>query len=116
MKTTPAQTARQPQVWKAWFEKYRPQTVNDIVFPDESLRTIFKDFYDNGLIKGNVLAYGPAGYGKTSLTEVFIHRIIKNRQDIMVLGRKVDVLTKDGIRNIRVRKIAENIEKDLIYV
>ena len=33
-----------------------------------------------------------------------------------LLGRKVDVLTKDGIRNIRVRNVAENIEKDLIYV
>jgi predicted nucleotidyltransferase len=33
-----------------------------------------------------------------------------------LLGRKVDVLTKDGIRNIRVQKVAENIERDLIYV
>ena len=33
-----------------------------------------------------------------------------------LLGHKVDVLTKDGIRNIRVRKVAENIERDLIYV
>ena len=33
-----------------------------------------------------------------------------------LLGHKVDVLTKDGIRNIRVQKVAENIERDLIYV
>ena len=33
-----------------------------------------------------------------------------------LLGRKVDVLTKDGVENIRVKEIADNIKKDLIYV
>ncbi|MCD6115392.1 nucleotidyltransferase family protein [bacterium] len=33
-----------------------------------------------------------------------------------LLGRKVDILTKDGISNIRVKKITESIERDMIYV
>ena len=33
-----------------------------------------------------------------------------------LLGRKVDILTKDGIRNIRVKRISIEIEKDIIYV
>ncbi len=33
-----------------------------------------------------------------------------------LFGRKVDILTKDGIRNIRVKRIATDIEKDIIYV
>ena len=33
-----------------------------------------------------------------------------------LLGCKVDILTKDGIKNIRVKEIAENIERDLLYV
>jgi predicted nucleotidyltransferase len=33
-----------------------------------------------------------------------------------LLGRKVDVLTKEGIRNIRINKLSTNIEKDIIYV
>lgn len=33
-----------------------------------------------------------------------------------LFGKKVDVLTKDGIENIRVKEIAGNIERDLIYV
>jgi predicted nucleotidyltransferase len=33
-----------------------------------------------------------------------------------VLGMKVDILTRDGIRNIRVKAVAENIERNLIYV
>ena len=30
--------------------------------------------------------------------------------------RKVDVLTKEGIENIRVKKVSSNIKKDIIYV
>lgn len=30
--------------------------------------------------------------------------------------RKVDVLTKDGIKNIRVKEVARNIERNLVYV
>ncbi len=33
-----------------------------------------------------------------------------------VLGRKVDVVTKDGLENIRIKKVAENIRKTLICV
>ena len=33
-----------------------------------------------------------------------------------LLGRKVDILTKEGINNIRVKRVAIDIEKDIIYV
>jgi len=33
-----------------------------------------------------------------------------------VFGKNVDVLTNDGIDNIRVKEVATNIKKDLIYV
>lgn len=33
-----------------------------------------------------------------------------------ILGRKVDVVTRDGLENIRVKKVAEDIRKTLIYV
>ncbi len=33
-----------------------------------------------------------------------------------LFGRKVDILTKDGIRNIRVKRVSTDIEKDIIYV
>lgn len=33
-----------------------------------------------------------------------------------LFGRKVDVLTKEGIKNIRVKEIAKNIERTLTYV
>lgn len=33
-----------------------------------------------------------------------------------LFDRKVDVLTKDGIRNIRVKNVSSEIEKNIIYV
>lgn len=33
-----------------------------------------------------------------------------------LFGRKVDILTPEGVRSIRVKKVAENIERDVIYV
>lgn len=33
-----------------------------------------------------------------------------------ISGRKVDVLTREGIRNIRVKEVADNIERSLVYV
>lgn len=33
-----------------------------------------------------------------------------------LFGKKVDVLTKEGVRNIRVKRVSSEIEKDIIYV
>ena len=33
-----------------------------------------------------------------------------------LLDNKVDLLTKEGIKNIRVKEVAENIERELTYV
>src|SRR5574337_908538 len=33
-----------------------------------------------------------------------------------LFGKKVDVITKDGIENIRVKEVAKNIKRNLIYV
>ena len=33
-----------------------------------------------------------------------------------LFGTKVDLVTKDGIKNIRVKEVARDIERDLVYV
>lgn len=33
-----------------------------------------------------------------------------------ILNKKVDVITKDGLENIRLKKISSSIEKDISYV
>ncbi|HDP99154.1 MAG TPA: nucleotidyltransferase [bacterium] len=41
-------------------------------------------------------------------------RLIKYLEGLF--GKKVAVITKDGIENIRVKEVARKIERDLIYV
>jgi len=50
--------------YKAWFEKYRPRLFEDIVFPNEDISKTIEQFYSDGFIKGNILSYGPPGFGK----------------------------------------------------
>ncbi len=80
----------QTQSYKAWFEKYRPTSIEDVVLPNETIKQSIDIFYNQEFIRGNVLSYGPPGVGKTTLSEVLIHKIIKDRHDIFILGRKVD--------------------------
>jgi DNA polymerase III delta prime subunit len=76
--------------YKAWFEKYRPRVIEEVVFPNEDIEGTIKDYYNQGFINGNILSYGPPGFGKTTISEVLIHKIIKNPNDLFILGRKTD--------------------------
>ena len=76
--------------YKAWFEKYRPRLFSEIVFPNQDIQNTLQKFYDDGFVKGNILSYGPPGFGKTTLSEVMIHCIVKNPNDIFILGRKTE--------------------------
>ncbi len=83
--------------YKAWFEKYRPITMDEVIFPNTDIKEVIESFYNNGFISGNILSYGPPGFGKTTVSEVLIHNVIKDRNDIFILGRKttdVDELKK----------------------
>ncbi len=75
--------------YQAWFEKYRPRELKDLIFPNENIKRTIEKFYNQGFIQGNILSHGAAGLGKTSLNEVLIHRIIKNPNDIFILERKI---------------------------
>ena len=76
--------------YQAWFEKYRPKDIDSIILPNEDIATTLNLFYDNEFVQGNMLSYGPAGFGKTSVSEIMIHKIIKSREDLFILGRKTD--------------------------
>lgn len=78
------------QNYKAWFEKYRPFVIEEVVFPNQDIHDILKGFYDQEFVNGNILSYGPPGFGKTSISEVLIKKIIKDRNDIFILGRKTE--------------------------
>lgn len=75
---------------KAWFEKYRPRQLSDIVFPDADKESVIKTNLAQGYIQGNIIAYGPGGVGKTTISKVIQNEIINHQHDRKVLGRKVD--------------------------
>jgi DNA polymerase III gamma/tau subunit len=76
--------------YKAWFEKYRPKVLGEVVFPNQDIQNIITRFYEQEFISGNILSYGPAGLGKTTISEVLIHKIIKSPSDLFILGRKTE--------------------------
>lgn len=80
----------QPSNYKAWFEKYRPRLIGEVIFPNQDIQNIISGFYEQEYVGGNILSYGPPGLGKTTISEVLIHRIVKDRNDIFILGRKTE--------------------------
>lgn len=87
----------------SWFEKYRPRTINELIFPNvingenkgsDYIREIFTKFYNQEFIQGNILSYGEAGRGKTSLNKIMQGKIVKHPSDIFILGRKIEDVDK----------------------
>jgi len=89
---------QQQTQYVSWYEKFRPKTIDELIFPDtlngekkdpQYIKDIMKTFYDNEFIQGNILSYGKAGFGKTSLNKIFQGKIIKHPRDIFILDRKI---------------------------
>jgi len=78
---------------KPWFEKYRPEKIEDVVFESEEVKQKIYSFIENGYVQGNLISYGPGGTGKTTINKILVHSIIKHQQDLFILGKSVnDVL------------------------
>ena len=75
-----------------WVEKYRPQTIDDCILPEDT-KTTFKEFLLKGQIP-NLLLCGTAGTGKTTVARALCEElgsdyIIINGSDE---GRQIDTL------------------------
>lgn len=64
-----------------WVEKYRPRTIEEIVMP-EDYRNQFTRYFERQEIP-NLLLYGPAGGGKTTLARIVTSKsgVVKNIND-----------------------------------
>jgi DNA polymerase III delta prime subunit len=69
-----------PQI--SWYEKHRPSTIDDMVFSNKQQQKLVQSWVDEENIPGNVLLYGPAGTGKTTISIILIKKIIKNQADL----------------------------------
>lgn len=83
-----------------WVHKYRPDTTEHYMFKDETLKKNVEKWIETGVVP-NLLLYGPAGTGKTSLINVITHGLIGNgfisEHDIM----EIDASTNTSIQMIR---------------
>jgi len=71
----------------AWFEKYRPNTIDDMLFESEEQERLCRNIIEQGP-KGNILLYGPPGTGKTTFARIIIRTFIKSEHDIFKCSKR----------------------------
>ena len=77
-----------------WVEKYRPQTIEDCILPDNIKKT-FKEFLNKGEIP-NMLLAGPPGVGKTTVAKALCNEL---GVDFYVLNGSDEGRFLDTVRN-----------------
>ena len=80
---------RKLSINKFWYEKYRPELVEEIVFPNEVIKETIHDYVDNKFIKGHCMFFGQGGVGKTTTNIVLMNAVLESVKDRFVLERKV---------------------------
>jgi replication factor C small subunit len=84
-----------------WVEKYRPKTIEDYVFKDESQKRQVKSWIKETSIP-HLLFSGSAGIGKTTLAKVLLHELGIEDYDVLEINasreNSVDVI-RDKITN-----------------
>ena len=68
-----------------WYEKYRPRTLEEYVFHDESHRVAFQEMVDNKTIP-HMLLSGVQGTGKTTIALILIDALELDDTDILTLN------------------------------
>ena len=77
-----------------WVEKYRPQTIEDCILPDNIKKT-FQDFLNTGEIP-NMLLAGPPGVGKTTVAKALCNEL---GADFYVINGSDEGRFLDTVRN-----------------
>ena len=69
-----------------WVEKYRPQTIDDIILP-EAYKDIFRDYITNNEIPNLLLTSNSPGLGKTSIAKILVK---ETNADMLFLNGNLD--------------------------
>ena len=77
-----------------WVEKYRPQTIEDCILPEQTKKT-FLEFLNKGEIP-NMLLAGPAGCGKTTVAKALCSQL---GVDVYVINGSDEGRFLDTVRN-----------------
>ena len=90
-----------------WVEKYRPQTIDEIISHDQNIETIKKMLEGNSL--PHLLFHGTPGTGKTSLILAIVNKLYGNTKNLMVM--KLDASDDRGINSVRdeIKGFAEKV-------
>jgi replication factor C subunit 3/5 len=80
-----------------WVEKYRPQTLDEIISNEQNISTI-KKMLSNGSLP-HLLFYGTSGTGKTSIIIALARELYGNNMNLMVM--KLDASDDRGINSVR---------------
>jgi replication factor C small subunit len=86
-----------------WVEKYRPQTVDECILPEET-KVMFKGFIEQGEIP-NLLLAGPAGIGKTTIAKALCNEL---GADVYVINGSDEGRFLDTVRN-RAKSFASTV-------
>jgi len=70
-----------------WVEKYRPRKLDDIVLPEER-RKIFQQWIKQKDLP-HCLFYGCPGSGKSTIAQILVDNLIKNKGDVLYLSGSV---------------------------
>lgn len=87
---------------KIWERKYRPKTLDDYVFSNESTKKLFESYVSEGDIP-HLLISGIQGTGKSTITEILVNSMLSYSSDIV----KINASTESGIDNVRERIVNE---------
>lgn len=77
-----------------WVERYRPKTIEDVIFQDDRQRLAFQNFVANGDIP-HLLLSGVQGTGKTTTSKALIRDLGVDRSDVLRINcsdEKIDAM------------------------